>query len=79
MRKTLGEITVTTVWNGLDVTGILQDPGYEGDPSIPNGTNRLSLYAEYIAVETPNGEDISEYLTDEALSEIENVLIEEAT
>lgn len=67
---------VTTEWKGLTVEADVER-GWEGDSSVPNGTN-LIVSVEYVTVTTPTGEDISEYLSEEAMNRIEDLVIEEA-
>jgi hypothetical protein len=65
----------TEVW-GLTVKGTLITGDYYGDKSVPNGVMYLDPYVEDMCVEV-NGYDITAYLTDDAIIEIEERIIEE--
>ena len=57
-------------WRGLDVEFELVTAGLEGDSSIPNGMHQLPDFLEDVAVYTPEGADITDYLTDTAIDDI---------
>jgi hypothetical protein len=61
---------------GLNVKGTLIVGDWYGDKSIPNGTVNLDPYVEDMCVEA-NGYEITAYLTDDAIIEIEERIIEE--
>jgi hypothetical protein len=61
---------------GLTVKGTLITGDWCGDPNVPNGVMHLDPYVDDIWVEA-NGYDITEYLTDDAIIQIEEKIIEE--
>jgi hypothetical protein len=58
------------MWHGLDVEVVTQPAGWEGDSSIPNGTRNLGVEVIDVVVYAPDGEDITDELTDEAIHDI---------
>lgn len=68
------------VYKGLLVTGLIFDGGYEGDPSIRDGLNKMGDYVEDVRVYNNDGPDrteITDLLTPQALDECEAVLLGE--
>lgn len=68
--------TAQIYYRGLMVSGTIITGDWEGDPSIPNGVNYLPPYASELFVHSQDGDDITDMLTEEALEECEQALLE---
>jgi hypothetical protein len=64
-------------YRGLEVYGEIITGDWEGDPSVPGGVNRLPAYAQNLEVRSPDGDDVTDMLTDEAIEECEAALMED--
>lgn len=63
-------------WLGLEVKYKPVDLGYEGDPSIPNGTRHMGWECDFRSIKTHTGDDIIDFFTDDALEEIEQYILD---
>jgi hypothetical protein len=68
----------TEVW-GLTVKGTLITGDYYGDKSVPNGVKYLDPYVDDLYIESPDGTDLTGWLTDDAIVRIEEIVVMEAT
>jgi len=67
----------TEVW-GLTVKGTLITGDYYGDKSVPNGVKYLDPYVDDMYIESPDGTDLTGWLTDDAIVRIEEIVVMEA-
>jgi hypothetical protein len=68
-------MTKTLNYRGLDIKAEMTI-GFEGDASIPGGIRRL-VEVEIDYIRAYDGEDISDMLTDEAIEEIKEAVVDE--
>lgn len=64
-------------WKGMEITGKIITGDWEGDPSIPRGINYLDDRVEDLEVFSPDGDQIDDYLTESALEECREILMNE--
>ena len=64
---------------GLTVKGTLITGDYMGDKSVPNGVKYLDPYVDDLYIESPDGTDLTGWLTDDAIMRIEEIVVMEAT
>jgi hypothetical protein len=65
----------TEVW-GLTVKGTLITGDWYGDANEPGCIKNLDPYVEDMYIESPDGTDLTGWLTDDAIIEIEEKIIE---
>ena len=57
---------------GMKVTFRAVTGDWEGDPSVPGGTRSIPAYPEDMEITAPDGTDITEWFTDEAMERFAN-------
>jgi hypothetical protein len=63
---------------GLTVKGTLITGDSYGDKSVPNGVQYLDPYVDDLYIESPDGTDLTGWLTDDAIVRIEEIVVMEA-
>jgi hypothetical protein len=68
---------IETEINGLTIKCTLITGDWYGDKSVSNGVKYLDPYVEDIQVISSDGSDVSEWLTDDAIINIEEMVIDQ--
>jgi hypothetical protein len=57
---------------GFHIICDVRDAGYEGDPSVPNGTRWMGWELDGLTVYAMDDEEVTHWLTDDAIKHITN-------